>query len=319
MNTSTTLFPLGPQELSEFLSYDYTALAGHNSFGSAFLHPVIPFVSVALYLTLSNPICNWIRETFKLESKGPFIQNLTIIHSSILAVYSLWTFLGSTKIVLEYYSDHGLWGTLCDDDEVLWNAKGMGFWATHFYLSKFYEFIDTWIVLLKGREPIFLQTYHHAGIVICMWAMVITSNTSVLVCVVLNSFIHTIMYTYYVYAALGYSSPIKHYLTTAQMIQFFTGIGITVYLFALPKCMNPAQSVALGSLHLYAVYLIVLFWDFYKTSYLEGKKTKAEKSKEKAGKVEKNVASTENLSKESNNVEVDTDKPKGRKKAAKDN
>ena len=33
------------------------------------------------------------------------------------------------------------------------------------------------IVVLKGKEPMFLQTYHHAGIVILMWGFVVTNNT----------------------------------------------------------------------------------------------------------------------------------------------
>jgi hypothetical protein len=55
-----------------------------------------------------------------------------------------------------------------------------------------YEFIDTWIVLLKGRTPIFLQTYHHAGIAIIMWGFEVTANTCGITILALNSFIHTI-------------------------------------------------------------------------------------------------------------------------------
>lgn len=283
MANSSTYFN-GPTEVADFINYDYKGLMQQNIFGSASLHPAVPFVSVALYWFLSTPLCNFVRTTFKLEPKGAFIQNLTIVHSSLLAVYSLWTFIGSTRVVYSYYQQHGLLGAMCDNDHELWDLYQFGFWSTHFYLSKYYEFVDTWIVLLKGREPIFLQTYHHAGIVICMWVMVLTKSSTVFVCVILNSFIHTIMYTYYVYAALGYSSPLKHYLTSAQIIQFFTGIGLSVATFFHKGCLTPAQAVALGSLQLYAVYLIYLFWDFYRSSYLTVKSSKKGGAKEEKNK-----------------------------------
>ena len=55
--------------------------------------------------------------------------------------------------------------------------KNPGKWMYFFYLSKkFIEFIDTWIVILKGRKPIshfpfpiFLQTFHHVGVIFVLW------------------------------------------------------------------------------------------------------------------------------------------------------
>ena len=67
-------------------------------------------------------------------------------------------------------------------------------WVYLFYISKYYEFIDTWIVCLKGRKPLFLQLYHHIGAVIGMWLLYITHNPWVWVFLVFNSFINSIMY-----------------------------------------------------------------------------------------------------------------------------
>ncbi|KAL9046723.1 MAG: hypothetical protein Q9214_000510 [Letrouitia sp. 1 TL-2023] len=51
----------------------------------------------------------------------------------------------------------------------LWN-EGLAFYGWLFYISKFYEVIDTAIVLAKGKNTAFFQTYHHAGAMMCMWA-----------------------------------------------------------------------------------------------------------------------------------------------------
>ncbi len=171
-----------------------------------------------------------------------------------------------------------MYDTLLASKASLWDGSssgvpGMSFWITHFYVSKYYEFIDTWVVLLKGRSPIFLQTYHHAGIVLVMWALCVTHCTPVIVLVFLNSFIHTLMYTYYTVAAFGYSSPLKHYLTSMQIIQFIIGLSITVPTHFMTDAngksrLTDAQGVALWSVELYAVYLIVLFAQFYRESYL---------------------------------------------------
>ena len=46
------------------------------------------------------------------------------------------------------FKDPTMYGTTWDS---------YGYWIWLFYLSKFWEFIDTWILLAKGRRPSFLQ------------------------------------------------------------------------------------------------------------------------------------------------------------------
>jgi hypothetical protein len=36
-----------------------------------------------------------------------------------------------------------------------------------FYISKYYEFLDTWVLVMKGKAPSFLQIYHHVGCIFC--------------------------------------------------------------------------------------------------------------------------------------------------------
>ena len=42
------------------------------------------------------------------------------------------------------------------------------FWSYIYYLSKYYELLDTVLQLLKGRPPphFFLHTYHHATVLV---------------------------------------------------------------------------------------------------------------------------------------------------------
>lgn len=135
-------------QLEDFLKADYQAMF---KFGSVidnvfalFANPRVPIYAVMLYLLLSKNLFSAIRRVFNVQPKGKALQWLVIIHSGILAVYSGWTFYGTFKIVVPYILKNGFYPSLCDVDGQLWHQEGLGWWIAHFYLSKYYEFIDTW-------------------------------------------------------------------------------------------------------------------------------------------------------------------------------
>ena len=74
----------------------------------------------------------------------------------------------------------------------LWN-EGLAFYGWIFYLSKFYEVVDTMIILAKGKRSSFLQTYHHAGAMLCMWAGIRYMSPPIWMFVCVNSGIHAMM------------------------------------------------------------------------------------------------------------------------------
>ncbi|KAF8863813.1 hypothetical protein BDZ45DRAFT_670045 [Acephala macrosclerotiorum] len=105
-----------------------------------------------------------------------------------------------------------------------WN-EGLAFYGWFFYLSKFYEVLDTLIILAKGKKSSTLQTYHHAGAMLCMWAGIRYMSPPIWMFVFVNSFIHTLMYTYYTLTAFAVPVPmaLKRSLTTIQIAQFLVG------------------------------------------------------------------------------------------------
>ncbi|KAL0930842.1 GNS1/SUR4 family protein [Colletotrichum truncatum] len=106
----------------------------------------------------------------------------------------------------------------------IWN-EGLAFYGWIFYLSKFYEVLDTFIILAKGKLSSTLQTYHHAGAMMCMWAGIRYMSAPIWMFVLVNSFIHAMMYTYYTITAFNIRVPmaIKRTLTTLQITQFLVG------------------------------------------------------------------------------------------------
>ncbi|KAL6720479.1 hypothetical protein ACLMJK_002402 [Lecanora helva] len=106
----------------------------------------------------------------------------------------------------------------------IWN-EGLAFYGWLFYMSKFYEVLDTAIILAKGKRSGGLQTYHHAGAMLCMWAGIRFMSPPIWMFVFINSGLHTLMYTYYTLAALTIQVPksMKKLLTRLQIAQIVIG------------------------------------------------------------------------------------------------
>ncbi|KHN95148.1 GNS1/SUR4 family protein [Metarhizium album ARSEF 1941] len=111
----------------------------------------------------------------------------------------------------------------------IWN-EGLNYYGWIFYLSKFYEVLDTFIILAKGKFSSTLQTYHHAGAMLCMWAGMRYMSAPIWVFVLVNSFIHALMYAYYTLTAFSIRVPmvVKRTLTTMQITQFVVGASYAI-------------------------------------------------------------------------------------------
>ncbi|CAO3615254.1 unnamed protein product [Cunninghamella blakesleeana] len=130
-------------------------------------------------------------QSSKLMTAFVFLHNLS------LAAYSFITFFNMVQSLHKlYHRGQSVHFAYCDKDSFLWNDS-LGYWGYIFYLSKFYEVIDTMIILLKGRRSSLLQTYHHAGAMITMWSGIRFRAPPIWIFVVFNSFVHSVMYLYY--------------------------------------------------------------------------------------------------------------------------
>ncbi|EIT74279.1 hypothetical protein AO1008_01624 [Aspergillus oryzae 100-8] len=153
-------------------------------------------------------------------SRSPLFHQFVLIHNVGLVLFSAWLTLVVHPGVLEFDS--------------LWD-RGIDYYMWMFYMSKFYEIVDTMLLLVKGKKSSFLQTYHHAGVMLCTWAGVRYVSPPGLIGLLLNSVIHTIMvsdkqpvhnqYLYYTLTTFKVSIPgfLKRILTGMQIAQFILG------------------------------------------------------------------------------------------------
>lgn len=97
---------------------------------------------------------------------------------------------------------------------------------------------------------------------------------------IINSLIHTVMYTYYGLTLLGPEVRKflwwKKYLTTVQMIQFVIVMVHSLHVLFLPNCNFPKVLLYLSFTN--AMLFLVLFYSFYRHAY--GSSKAAAKSRE---------------------------------------
>ncbi|KAI7870191.1 ELO family [Spinellus fusiger] len=239
--------------------------------------PIAVAATYAIVIHLLNPSSN-VAKLSRVEAKSRGINNTTrsssamtcfvFLHNLALAVYSMVTFYHMARgLYRSYNRDVDVLCAYCDKDSFLWNDS-LGYWGYLFYLSKYYEVIDTIIILLKGRRSSLLQTYHHAGAMITMWSGIRYHAQPIWIFVLFNSFVHSVMYLYYAMTCVGIHPPGKRYLTSIQITQFLVGKSLAISYLFFPSCIRtPGQKFAVAVNVGYLLPLTYLFVDFARKTY----------------------------------------------------
>jgi GNS1/SUR4 family len=235
------------------------------------LRPSTVAMALGFYLLISKPLFRRLRKALQQsEHYETYLRVFIAVHNLLLAIFSLVVAVGSWHAVISHAMQFGLGAVYCDN-QGLWNKQQhFGQWAVLFYISKYYEFVDTWILVLKGKPASFLQVYHHTGIAIIMWCAILSQSAWLIFVVLLNSVIHTLMYSYFFLRTIAPNVQIKSakYLTMAQIGQFLTGITCTFGVFYWgDSCASQSSRVALAMLHLYGYGLVGLFFAFAQRKY----------------------------------------------------
>ena len=258
--------------LGEALDYDFAHRISAASPYAFFLDWRVPVLGVAFYLLALEPLFDALRRASGVERNGATLKGVVFVHNCLLAVYSGWSAYHTWPVLVGAMQRGGFGGLHCDRD--VWRGEGgFGSLAVIFYVSKYYEFLDSAILVLKNSDgkhaPSFLQKYHHAGIVLCMYCSVVAESNWMIFAVALNSTIHLFMYTYYAAATLGYRSPLAKVLTTCQMIQFILGIALAGGCYFYDPCASATtpSKLACGLTQVYAVGLLYLFNEMSKRKY----------------------------------------------------
>uniref|UniRef100_A0A1I8MDU2 Elongation of very long chain fatty acids protein n=1 Tax=Musca domestica TaxID=7370 RepID=A0A1I8MDU2_MUSDO len=145
-----------------------------------------------------------------------------------------------------------------------------------YHLSKYMDLLDTIFFLLRKKfnQISFLHVYHHAGMLVGTYLYISKSFGSHLSLIgVINSFIHVVMYTYYLAAAMKLNIDLmawKKRVTMMQIIQFI----ILAFHQSLPLINNPcnmSKQIVLFSVS-QCIFMLILFSNFYYQTYIRSAK-----------------------------------------------
>ncbi|EDX11613.1 GD19675 [Drosophila simulans] len=233
------------------------------------------------FFLLSSPLptlCMCIFYAYFSKSLGPRLmaKRKTMELRSVLVVYNAIQTIFSAWIFYEYLMS-GWWGHYSFKCQpVDYSTTGLAMRMVNicwwYYISKFTEFFDTlFFILRKKNEHVStLHVIHHGCMPFSVWmGLKFAPGGHSTFFALLNSFVHIVMYFYYMIAAMGpkYQKYIwwKKYLTTFQMVQF---VAIFTHQFQLlfRECDYPKGFMVWIGLH--GVMFLFLFSDFYKAKYL---------------------------------------------------
>ena len=210
----------------------------------------IPLLSIAGYLLY--PV--------HLRINPLALYYISVAHNSALILFSAWTCISISQIV---YNNSIVFQSNYYFQNPFFNQI-----IFYFYLSKYYEFVDTFLLYLHGKQPMFLQKYHHIGAVISWHLMYYYKVDAIWNITLLNAFIHTIMYSYYLGCLLKikYIKIVKQFITTLQLIQFFI-MYLNMYLYWPPveSCFNYYIILIFAT---YGIGVVGLFFSFYYKTYI---------------------------------------------------
>uniref|UniRef100_A0A1I8EJ93 Elongation of very long chain fatty acids protein n=2 Tax=Wuchereria bancrofti TaxID=6293 RepID=A0A1I8EJ93_WUCBA len=149
-------------------------------------------------------------------------------------------------------------------------------WAFAFATSKVVELGDTIFLLMRKKPLIFLHWYHHAVVLIYSWNAAIELTASGRWFIMMNFFVHSIMYAYYSITALGIRLPklLSMCVTVLQTSQMLVGVLISIVVLK-QKLKNAICQQSMDNLALsFAIYssFAVLFIRYFYDAYMKPKK-----------------------------------------------
>lgn len=235
---------------------------GETALSSGYLVVVAPL----LYLAALCAIKRW--------APALPLRSWVVVHNAWLSLVSAWLFAAMCWELGQMFWSSGFWSVFCDE-EGRWQRGPIVFYLYINYLLKWVELADTFLLALRSKPTPFLHVYHHAATLVLCLTQLLGKTCLQWFVVVINLFVHIVMYAYYALQALGYSPWWKRYLTMLQIGQFVVVlVGCTVALVPTPlhalgwtsvRCQGNAYAQSFGYAIL-ASYL-ALFVRFFRNTY----------------------------------------------------
>ncbi|KAI3639582.1 hypothetical protein MIR68_002276 [Amoeboaphelidium protococcarum] len=163
------------------------------------------------------------------------LNTLFLAHNVILSAGSLLLLGLILENLVPRAINHGLMWAFCHHDSFEDDKRIQLFYFVN-YLFKYYEFIDTIFMILKGKRVPFLHWFHHAMTMLLCFTQLQGRTALQWVPITINLFVHVIMYYYYAITSIPPppNRPRKviwwkRHLTTMQIVQFVIDVVVINY------------------------------------------------------------------------------------------
>ena len=110
-------------------------------------------VQLSCHITPLLAIAGYLAYPKQLRIQPSLLYILSVFHNALLVAFSAWTFISLSHIL---YND----GIVFQSNYYFQNTH-FDTVIRLFYISKYYEFFDTFLLYLNGKSPIFLQKYQN--------------------------------------------------------------------------------------------------------------------------------------------------------------
>lgn len=248
------------------LSGQYAFTAPSDPFSTCWWQ--LPAVASALYL-----LTVFFGPQLMADRKPFVIQDYMFTYNIYQTVLNLWCLVAMLAEVRN--AGMSVWGNSMEHSPKGWR---MGFLVWVHYNNKYVELLDTVFMILrkKTKQMSFLHVYHHV-MLIWAWFLVVkvAAGGDSYFGASCNSFVHVVMYMYYLMSSLGVPCPWKKNITQLQMLQFLACLAHSLYVLYYQNMPAVLAYVQLWVM----VNMLVLFGQFYWQSYKTPKSSKAKKNK----------------------------------------
>ncbi len=199
-----------------------------------------------------------------------WLDNVKFIHNIALSLVSFWMF----AVLLIVITMDGRLNSWHNASCKMTEMKGWyGLANFVFMISKIWEWLDTYFLVLSGKKVIFLHWFHHMT---TFTLGAVTHNFPSGGFTLINCFIHTIMYMHYA-KPLRWARP---FITSGQIIQFIIVMTIHSNAFINPTTCYDTSKVTLEWLYcIVDVFIIFIYFSIFFIEEYIGKQNKKSKAK----------------------------------------
>ena len=241
---------------------DYMEASSLSSNYLIIQQPYIMYFSIMYYL-ITIFLFSLVKDDYDLNFRN--IKELLFCHNVISILSSIYIFTGILyEVTTNNYYIIG--------NDLIENHSNLTHYIWIFHLTKYYEFMDTLIMILRRsfRQITFLHVYHHVSVVIYTWLVLYNHpGGDYYLGSLLNSWVHMWMYVYYLMASMLSKENRKkylwwsRYLTKMQIIQFVINSFHCIYAMNYSEIQTPLYKI--GLFHQFT--FLLLFGNFYFKKY----------------------------------------------------